>query len=183
MKKLMILAAAVVASVAANAAAVEWGAGTITRFDDSTANKNVTGYLFAIAAADYTSYAAMDATTLSKTIYADYKDTLSSAVATGTATKKGALTLTGIDATAGTPVYAAILYVDGVNSDYVMGNVATVTWSGVGFPGIDNLSVTKLGEGSGAGATAWATAAVPEPTSGLLLLLGMAGLALRRRRA
>ncbi|MCR5413849.1 MAG: PEP-CTERM sorting domain-containing protein, partial [Kiritimatiellae bacterium] len=27
------------------------------------------------------------------------------------------------------------------------------------------------------------TAAVPEPTSGLLMLLGVAGLALRRRRA
>lgn len=29
----------------------------------------------------------------------------------------------------------------------------------------------------------WQTAAVPEPTSGLLMLLGVAGLALRRRRA
>ena len=30
---------------------------------------------------------------------------------------------------------------------------------------------------------AWQTASVPEPTSGLLMLLGVAGLALRRRRA
>ena len=29
----------------------------------------------------------------------------------------------------------------------------------------------------------WYTASVPEPTSGLLLLLGVAGMALRRRRA
>ena len=180
MKKLMLTAAIVCAAVMSYGAAVEWGAGTITRFDGNTANKNVTGYLFSIAAADYTTYAAMDGATLSKTIYAAYKDTLSSAVATGTATKKGALTLTGIDAAASTPVYAAILYVDGVNSDYFMGNVATVTWSGVGTPGVSELSHLIGGSGS---ATAWATATVPEPTSGLLLLLGMAGLALRRRRA
>jgi len=36
--------------------------------------------------------------------------------------------------------------------------------------------------GNFSGAT-WQTAAVPEPTSGLLMLLGVAGLALRRRRA
>ena len=179
MKKLIIMLAAVALAVGANAAAVSWSAGTITRFDDATANKNVTGYLFQIAASDYASYSAMDAETLSKTIYADYKDSLGSAVVTGTATKKGALTLEGIDATAGTPVYAAVLYVDGVDSSYVMGNVATVTWSGVGFPEVSDLSVS-LG---GAGTTATAWAAVPEPTSGLLMLVGLAGLALRRRRA
>ena len=183
MKKLMLTAAIVCAAVMSYGAAVDWKAGTITRFDSTTANKNVTGYLFEITAAAYSTYSAMDAETLSKTIYADYNGSLGSAVATATAGKKGTLTLSGIEATAGTPVYAAVLYIDGVNSDYFMGNVATVDWSGVGFPEIDNMSVTKLGEGSGAGATAWTTAAVPEPTSGLLMLLGMAGLALRRRRA
>lgn len=40
-----------------------------------------------------------------------------------------------------------------------------------------------IGGGSNGTATAWSTAAVPELTSGLLFLLGMAGLALKRKRA
>lgn len=48
MKKLMILAAAVVATVAANAAAITWGSGTVYLSDGTTkAGKDaVTAYLF-----------------------------------------------------------------------------------------------------------------------------------------
>jgi len=51
-----------------------------------------------------------------------------------------------------------------------------------------NGSFTTFGAGTiasqTAAASAWSSAgSVPEPTSGLLMLVGLAGLALRRRRA
>ena len=50
------------------------------------------------------------------------------------------------------------------------------------YTGADDLAQVKWG--SQAGATSWSSAGpVPEPTSGLLMLVGLAGLALRRRRA
>lgn len=180
MKKLMLTVAIVCATVMSYGAAVQWDAGTVIDANGDTAGKaQVTGYLFQLAADSYTAYAAMDAATLSKTIYADYKDSLTSAIATDTTSKKGALTLEGIDATAGTAVYAAILYVDTtLDKTYFMGNVASVEWSGIGTPTFENLASTL---GYSSGDTSWQS--VPEPTSGLLMLLGMAGLALRRKRA
>ena len=57
-------------------------------------------------------------------------------------------------------------------SDTVM-----VTWSGMS-------TMTTAMKGDAAYSTGgWYTTSVPEPTSGLLMLLGVAGLALRRRRA
>ena len=49
------------------------------------------------------------------------------------------------------------------------------------------VAASALGTGAGVatfeGGGTWTAAAVPEPTSGLLLLLGVAGLALKRKRA
>ena len=45
-----------------------------------------------------------------------------------------------------------------------------------------SFAAGKLDTVAGA-ASNWQTAAVPEPTSGLLMLVGLAGLALRRKRA
>ena len=54
----------------------------------------------------------------------------------------------------------------------------------VAFASISNSSKTFNDVAGGyAGAGWYGAAAVPEPTSGLLMLLGMAGLALRRKRA
>ena len=56
-----------------------------------------------------------------------------------------------------------------ITSDTIAG-----TWK---YSGVGDLKLSTVA------ASSWSTAAVPEPTSGLLMLLGMAGLALRRRRA
>ena len=71
---------------------------------------------------------------------------------------------------AGTAAGSTHAYVSDVVTAYVPGSGAPVTFT-------FDLS-------SSATASNWqATSSVPEPTSGLLMLLGMAGLALRRRRA
>jgi hypothetical protein len=185
MKKLMVLAAVAVAAFASNAASIKWESGTISLPDGSaasSANKPV-AYLFLLNATEYASYSSYtDGAALSNAIWADYGTQLASADATKTATNKGVANLT--DPTTysnGDTAYAAIIYTDTQDGkDYWMGNVATITLDSDLDRSVSDLSLKIGGTGN---ATAWATASVPEPTSGLLMLLGMAGLALRRRRA
>ena len=185
MKKLMILAAVVAASVAANAAAINWNSGTIELPSGSTAGKgDVTAYLFNVNLATYNTYAAYtDAAKLSNDIYASYKDSLGSADGTKASTAKGVAKVSdGADYGTGT-YYAVLLYTatEG-EKEYWMGNFGQIAVESTMDVTSGAMALT-LGGLDGAAATSWQTAAVPEPTSGLLLLLGMAGLALKRKRA
>ena len=199
MKKLMIAAAIVCAAAISHAGAISWSAGTMLLADGAatTAKGNIVGYLFMIDADTYNGYINDGFTAtgakLSEKLWADYGANLSSADANKQALANGKLNtiqvMNGEDPKdyANGPYYAALIIKDNVTSgDYIMGNIATVTVEGA--LGVErlNLGSTIFGDGATAPTTptAWySTAAVPEPTSGLLLLLGVAGLALKRKRA
>ena len=179
----MTLAVAVAATVAANAAAITWGSGTVSLADGTKAGKgDVTAYLFLLDADTYNTLAAnATGAAMSDAVYAAYGDKIDTANASNTTTGKGIANLSDPTTYAnGSTAYAAVLYIEG---DNYMGNVATYTLDSDMDASVGGLATTVFGNvGSSTTSTAWSTAAVPEPTSGLLMLLGMAGLALKRKR-
>ena len=81
-----------------------------------------------------------------------------------------------------------VLFYDGADGKYW--GMATGAITGIqdpnpaeGISGSDAKAIAFDNDGMGMTVAATKIEAVPEPTSGLLLLLGVAGLALRRRRA
>ena len=186
MKKLMIALAVAAMAVIGNAASVNWLSGTVLEPGGAVANKSVTAYLWVIDAATYDTYAAnATGTAMSDAVYGAYGSKTGDAYASTTTTKKGLANLTDDSKSyaSGDSAYAAILYTYGTGDDLqYIGNVGKVTFESAMDMESGFMSLNLLGDTTKA-ATAWSTAAVPEPTSGLLLLLGMAGLALKRKRA
>ena len=114
MKKLMIAAMVAFAAVAANAATLKWGSGTIQMPGGGDASKNdVTGYLFLIDVATYTGLAEnKTGASLSDAVYAKYGDSLLSADASKATSNRGVANIS--DPTAyenGNTAYAAILFI------------------------------------------------------------------------
>jgi len=192
MKKLMIMAAVAMAAVVSQAASVTWSSEVISEPGGAVANKSVTAYLFVLTADQYnTLNAAYTGGTgasagekMNAAVWSAYGDKLASADASALTTKQGKRTLTDPnDYAADKTAYAALIYTYGSGDDlYYMANIGSAYVESSMDVDVSYMGQKLFGDASGS-ATAWTAAAVPEPTSGLLLLLGMAGLALKRKRA
>lgn len=192
MKKLMIVLAAVATAVVANAASFSWSAPA-GRLLNGTGNVGAANYV-----AEGTSAYLLVASELSQTDLvsgynaaggASYASTVAGrALSTGAVNASARIDSASFTSSVTTDqtVYFVVFYGDNM---YVSDTV-TATYLAVGTSDVEFGSLTASSKSLPADATAgfgsagWYTAAaVPEPTSGLLMLLGMAGLALKRRRA
>lgn len=159
MKKLLILAAVITATIAANAASWKWTAANIYSPTDSTAKlTGGTATLYAyLSSAEASSAVAIQTTSVSSgSISVTFDNSVT--------------TVTGND-------YSFYFILE--SGDYTY---TSATKADLGAQATDTTTIA-FGNLKTATTTGGGWQSVPEPTSGLLMLLGMAGLALKRKRA
>ena len=189
----MIAAAIVCAAAFANAANVEWK-WTSTLYDHPNGDSAYNGTVYIVNANSYTQQAVLDAL-LAGGDLSSYN--MGSGIATANGKAPSSPSTITTDASSFTPTrtvgsdkyidffYAALTTgTDG--KDYVfLGSTQSVALDTTMDTTLSkSLSSSKTGiDGATFGAQGWYLAeSVPEPSSGLLLLLGIAGLALRRKQ-
>ena len=188
----MIVLGAVAAAIGVQAASIDWSVANNGWVLDSgsKAASGFTVYLINGATSLETIAAAIDGTT--GAFDADQTWVYASAATDNGKGRVSELTTTSDKLARGTSYDFSVLLIDAGATDgpkYMVSAVASAAaYSAaqsdepvsIAF-GTESLGANALTYAAGTAANGWA--AVPEPTSGLLMLLGMAGLALRRRRA
>ena len=193
MKKLMIMLGAVAAAIGVQAASIDWSVANNgwVLDSDSKAASGFTVYLINGATSLETIAAAINSTT--GAFDDDQTWVYASAATDNGKGRVSELTTTTDKLVRGTDYDFSVLLIDAGATGgpkYMVSDTFTQTAykvgddeaMGVSF-GTSSLGANALTYNATSAANGWAAVAVPEPTSGLLMLLGMAGLALRRRRA
>ena len=182
--------AVAMAAALTQAASVSW---SVSGLKDSKGNDMTSGagYVFTTKGPNATTVDAVTAALAGKSA-AEVKTYLQSNSLTalkGEVRSDGSISVSGVDlATSGIPekttgvkIFAVIVDDDsfGENTHYVV----TTTSGNVKTPDSTTTNIAQFGVSNSATLNPSNWTAAPEPTSGLLLLLGIAGLALKRKRA
>ena len=189
MKKLIIALAVVAMGVAANAASFAWQVPS-GRIFDGTGTSGAAGYsptvgltAYLFDAGKYSQETLVSA--LASVAGVDYTKAISGATTSvNDASRIDAKSFT-YDTSASFDAYYVIVGTDKVFiSETIASGIQASAEQAIDFASPSTASKVTFTSGTyAANGSGWYTASVPEPTSGLLILLGMAGLALRRKRA
>jgi len=188
MKKLMIMLAAVAMAAGVQAASMNWSSSAnLLNPDGSAADGSgyITMYMFSIDSATYTDLTKGGEAGVAAAVWGAYGSKL--ATATGSYVDDGMGQIMVADPGSfgvGQTAYAAVIfaYDAGEGVTHYIANAAQYTYAADIDATVGELD-TFIGGDAGSMSTATGWTAVPEPTSGLLMLVGLAGLALRRRRS